>query len=224
MRLTPVLCLMLAASPLAAETSLRIAATSPEAAPDAEALQSALRALLAGERADCPVTLDAAGSVAVDVSHVPGPPEGWSLALAAPPFAASGAKGEVATAAAGILDLLCPRQGEAATRGPWEASGGGAQITITGRVANLMAGFTLEGQFPGGAAVFEYAPVTMGGGAVSYSLSGSGVTGSGEGLYTLEAMPGDVYILSQTTDGCIDGIPNSCRTNTDTITLTPVGR
>lgn len=224
MRLTPVLCLLLAASPLAAETSLRINAASPAASPDADALHSALLALLAAERADCPVTVDAAGSVAVEVSHVPGPPEGWSLALAAPPFAASGARGDVAAAAAGILDLLCRRQGGAATKGPWEASGGGPQITVTGRVENLMAAFTLEGQFPGGTAVFEYAPVTMGGGAVSYSLTGSGVTGSGEGLYTLEAMPGDVYILNQTTEGCVDGIPNSCRTNNDTITLTPVGR
>ena len=227
MRLSSVLCLSLLATPALAETRISVVAESTEAADDAAALVKALLANLAGKHAGCPVFLDANGDLPVRVGHVPGPPAGWSIALGLnqpPAFAATGASGDLGAAADGILEKLCPKLGGASTVGPWTASGGGELITITGQVTDLLAPFTLEGVFPGGTGVFEYTPVNIGGGPVTYSLSGSGVTGSGEGLYSLTALPNGVYQLVQTTDGCVDGIPNSCRTNTETILLTPAGQ
>jgi len=213
------------AVPALADTSVRIIAEKPDAATDAAALGAALTASLTGERAGCPVTLDEAGDLEITVAHVAGPPVGWSVRLGpanAPTFSATGVAGE--TAAAGILDLLCPRQGGAAAFGPWQASGGGAEIVITGQVDDLSSPFSLHGEFPGGTGIFEYIPVTPGGGPVTYQLAGSGVTGSGEGQYSMEALPNGVYRLEQTTHGCVDGIANSCRTNTEVIMLTPVAR
>ncbi len=106
----------------------------------------------------------------------------------------------------------------------YDASGGGDQITVTGHVAALDREFTLQGAFPGGTGVFTYIPVSPGGGTVSYELSGSGVTGSGDGLFSMAPQADGTILLEQTTDGCIDGIPNSCRTNSETIVLTPVAR
>lgn len=227
MRLPAALCLGLLSTPVLADTRVQVSPASTEASGDAAALVEAMTAELAGARKGCPVTLGEAGDLMIAVTHVVGPPEGWSLAMGpaeAPTFTTTGVAGEVAAAAAAILEKLCPKQGGAATVGPWTASGGGAQLSVTGEVKDLVAPFTLQGEFPGGQAVFEYTPVNIGGGAVSYTLSGSGVTGSGEGMYSLAEQGNGVYLLEQTTDGCVDGIPNSCRTNNDTITLTPVGQ
>lgn len=223
MRLTLAFSLAFLSTAALAETRVSVSPASPEAAGDAAALSEALLAGLAGPHKGCPVTLGEGGDPVITVSHVAGPPEGWSLAMGAD-FTATGAAGDLAGAAAGILDMLCPKQGGAATVGPWTASGGGASISVTGEVADLLAPFTLEGEFPGGHAVFDYVPVSIGGGAVTYALSGSGVTGSGEGIYSLTAQPNGVYLLEQTTNGCVDGIANSCRTNTEQITLTPKGQ
>lgn len=222
MRLSPALCLVVLTSPALADTVVGISPGAPEAAADAAALVAALQADLAGAYKGCPVTVGESGDPVVVVSHVAGPPAGWSLVMG--DFLATGEAGDLAGAASGILEKLCPKQGGAATLGPWTASGGGSKISVTGRVADLVAPFTLEGEFPGGRAVFEYTPVNIGGGAVSYTLSGSGVTGSGEGIYSLKDQGNGVYLLEQTTDGCVDGIPNSCRTNSETITLTPAGQ
>lgn len=223
MRLSLAIFATLIAGPAVAQDRLQITPATAEAAPDAAALSDALLAGLAGPHAGCPVTLGE--GIPVVVTHVPGPPSGWSLVMdGAPGYAATGASGDLTAAAAGILDLLCPKLGGAATTGPWLASGGGAEISMSGEVADLLAPFTLQGVFPGGQGVFEYTPVNIGGGPVTYSLSGSGVTGSGEGMYSLTALPNGVYELVQTTEGCVDGIPNSCRTNTETITLTPKGQ
>jgi hypothetical protein len=227
MRVFLAVCLAVLSAPAVAETRISVIAETAEAATDASVLVKALLAGLAGDHAGCPVYLDANGELPLLVSHMPGPPPGWSVSLGAveaPDFAASGAAGDMSAAAAGILEKLCPKQGGASTAGPWTASGGGARITVSGEVANLLAPFTLEGAFPGGTAVFEYTPVNIGGGPVSYTLSGSGVTGSGEGIYALTALPNGVYELVQTTDGCVDGIAGSCRTNTETIILTPIGQ
>lgn len=117
-----------------------------------------------------------------------------------------------------ILGSLCP-QG-------WSAEGGtvsaGPGVTITGAVASLDLSFDLTGSFQGGTAVFHYSPAGQAGGTLTYELSGSGVTGSGEGSYTLEALSGGAYRLEQTATGCVDGIPNSCRTTTEVVTLTPM--
>ena len=223
MRLSLALCLATLAAPALSDTRIGVSPASPEAAADAAALVVALEAELAGARKGCPVTVGEGGDPVVKISHEAGPPEGWSLAMA-PDFTETGATGDLAQAASGILEKLCPKQGSAASVGPWTASGGGSNLSVTGQVADLLAPFTLDGEFPGGRAVFEYIPVSIGGGAVSYSLSGSGVTGSGEGMYSLTDQGNGIYVLEQTTDGCVDGIPNSCRTNNDTITLTPVGQ
>lgn len=223
MRLCLALGLAALTSPALADVQLGVSAASPEAAADAAALVAALQADLAGAHKGCPVTLGESGDPAVTVSHEAGPPAGWSLAMGAD-FTAKGATGDLAGAASGILEKLCPKQGGAATVGPWTASGGGARITVTGQVADLLKPFTLQGEFQGGTAVFEYTPVNIGGGAVSYTFSGSGVTGGGEGIYSLTDQGNGVYLMEQTTDGCVDGIANSCRTNSEKITLTPVGQ
>jgi hypothetical protein len=111
---------------------------------------------------------------------------------------------------------------EDACRRRWTASGGGAQITISGGVAALDRPFSLTGEFPGGIALFRYVPAGPGGGSVTYTLEGSGVSGSGEGSFTMTPRGDGGVLLRQTTSGCIDGLPNSCRTNTEEITLTPV--
>lgn len=216
------LCLVAMTTPALADTQVGVSAASPEAAADAAALVAALQSDLAGAHKGCPVTVGESGDPMVTVTFEAGPPAGWSATMP-PDFTATGAAGELAGAAAGILDKLCPKQGNAVTVGPWTASGGGASISVTGQVADLLAPFTLEGEFPGGKAVFEYVPVNIGGGAVSYTIAGSGVTGSGEGIYSLKGQANGVYLLEQTTNGCVDGIANSCRTNSEVITLTPAG-
>lgn len=47
------------------------------------------------------------------------------------------------------------------------------------------------------------------------------LSGSTEGTYTISGAAGEPLTLEQTGYGCIDGIPGSCRTNTEIITLTP---
>ena len=227
MRMIFSFCFAFAAAPALAQGVLQITPTTPEATADAQSLANALVAALSpgAERADCPLTVAESGDIPIAVSFVAGPPTGWSLVLGpadTPLFSTMGPTGDAAAAANGILDTLCPKQGSAATEGPWQASGGAGGLTVSGTVQSLLAPFTLEGKIIGGSAVFEYVPVNIGGGAVAYTMSGSGVTGSGEGLYALQAMPDGVFILEQTTDGCVDGIPGSCRQNSDTITLTPV--
>jgi hypothetical protein len=193
MRPLPTLLICLLAGPSLSETALRIEAGTSEATADLDRLSAALSAALApgGERADRPLRLDANGDIPATLLHVAGPPAGWSLTVGpadAPVIRLSGAAGDMAAVAQAIPDHFCGPLGGAAYTGPWTASGGGPQISITGKVENLAAPFSLTGEFPGGTAIFEYTPVNMGGGAVEYSLSGSGVTGSGEGVYSLRAM------------------------------------
>lgn len=112
-----------------------------------------------------------------------------------------------------MLEASCPPG--------WDASGGGTMVKVTGHVARLNAPFQLNGDFPGGRAVFDYAPGNAAGGTVTYSLAGSGVTGSGSGSFAIVDAGNGVYRIEQTTRGCVDGLPNSCRTNSETITLAP---
>lgn len=104
----------------------------------------------------------------------------------------------------------------------YTASGGGGRIVISGFVPRLDAPFHLVGDFQGGTALFTYTPDGTGGGSVSYSLAGSGVTGSGQGSYTATRQPDGTVKVETRTHGCIDGMPDSCRDNTEQITLTPV--
>jgi hypothetical protein len=112
-----------------------------------------------------------------------------------------------------LIAALCPKG--------WTISGGGARIVVTGHVASIDAPFTATGAFPGGTASFIYTPTGAEGGTVSYTLAGGGVTGAGEGTYSIAASDGGAYVIQQTTNGCITGIPNSCKTNSETLTLTP---
>lgn len=118
--------------------------------------------------------------------------------------------------AADMLEAACPPG--------WEASGGGATIEVTGHVARLDAPFRLKGVFPGGTAIFDYVPGESAGGTVSYTISGSGVSGSGAGDFHMSDAGDNVFRIEQTTNGCVHGVPNSCRTNRETITLTPADR
>ena len=106
----------------------------------------------------------------------------------------------------------------------YTASGGGARIQVSGFVPRLDAPFRLVGEFQGGTALFNYTPDETGGGTVSYVLMGSGVTGSGQGTFTMAPQPDGTVKIEQSTNGCIDGMANSCRENSETITLTPAKR
>ncbi len=123
---------------------------------------------------------------------------------------------QAARVARAMLEAACP------TPGGWAASGGGARIVITGQVARIDVPFQLQGEFPGAAVAFEYTPTGALGGSVTYTFAGSGVSGGGEGEFTLAPQPDGTVLIEQTTNGCVNGIPNSCKTNSDKITLTPV--
>lgn len=121
-----------------------------------------------------------------------------------------------------LLDDLCPRG--------WTAKGGtvggGPGVEISGSVASLDSPFELAGTFQGGTAIFQYDPTDKTGdktgGSVTYTLAGSGVTGSGNGSYTTVPQTDGTVRLEQTATGCVDGIANSCRTTTEIVTLTPM--
>ena len=102
-------------------------------------------------------------------------------------------------------------------------TGGGPRITVTGQIARLDEQFELRGAFPGGTVVFLYTPTSKKGGVVQYALTGGGFSGAGTGTYTVTD-PGDggEIDLLQETDGCIDGIPNSCKRNNERLLLTPM--
>ena len=116
-----------------------------------------------------------------------------------------------------VLDRLCP--------GPWTVTGGGARIVVSGTVIKLDEPFVVTGEFPGGTADFVYSPTSRVGGTVEYTLAGGGFSGSGTGTYTMSPSgDGSTMTIKQTTTGCMDGIPGSCKTNSEVLTLTPVAR
>jgi hypothetical protein len=100
----------------------------------------------------------------------------------------------------------------------FEASGGGEGLSVSGQVTDLTQPFELHGTFPGGTSTHHYTPTSDTGGTSSYQASGSGVTASGNGTYTLRESGGNV-ILVDTSDGCVNGV-GSCKHTTATITLT----
>jgi hypothetical protein len=124
---------------------------------------------------------------------------------------------EAARIAEHVLDRLCP--------GPWTVTGGGARIKVSGTVVKLNEPFEVVGKFPGGTANFIYSPTSRFGGTVDYVLAGGGFSGAGKGTYTIgPSGDGSTMTIKQTTTGCIDGIPGSCKTNNEVLTLTPVSR
>ncbi|WP_435259408.1 hypothetical protein ACSBLW_06455 [Thioclava sp. FR2] len=117
-----------------------------------------------------------------------------------------------------ILSTQCPQvwtaQGKTTSAGPG--------VTISGQVSDLSAPFQLLGIFQGGEVTFSYVPDASGrAGSVTYTLSGGGFTGKGSGSFTLSPRADGAVVIDQSTSGCIDGIPNSCRTTTEQVILTP---
>lgn len=124
---------------------------------------------------------------------------------------------EAARIAEHVLDKLCP--------GPWTVTGGGERIEVSGTVVKLDEPFEVVGEFPGGTANFVYSPTSRGGGTVDYMLAGGGFSGAGSGTYTIgPSGDGSTMTIQQTTTGCINGIANSCKTNSEVLTLTPISR
>ena len=124
---------------------------------------------------------------------------------------------EAARIAERVLDRLCP--------GPWTVTGGGARIKVSGTVVKLNEAFKTVGKFPGGTANFIYSPTSRSGGTVDYVLAGGGFSGAGSGTYTIgPSGDGSTMTIKQTTTGCINGVPGSCKTNSEVLTLTPVSR
>ncbi|MBZ7927061.1 hypothetical protein LAC81_34450 (plasmid) [Ensifer adhaerens] len=124
---------------------------------------------------------------------------------------------EAARIAEHVLDKLCP--------GPWTVSGGGARIKVSGTVVKLSEPFEVVGKFPGGTSAFVYTPTSRSGGTVEYGLAGGGFSGAGKGTYTIgPSGDGSTLTIKQTTKGCINGVPGSCKTNSEVLTLTPVSR
>jgi hypothetical protein len=95
-------------------------------------------------------------------------------------------------------------------------------LQVAGTIADPRKPFQLAGTFPGGTSIHNYTPTSPTGGTSTYTLSGSGVAGHGQGTYTI-ARQGDNWVVTETTTGCVDGLPGSCRTNTSTITLIAPG-
>lgn len=81
----------------------------------------------------------------------------------------------------------------------------------------------LTGRFQGGTAQFSFVPQGDAGGKVPDTMAGSGVTGGGKGTHSLTDQGGGVYRIETSTEGCVDGIPSSCRKKRDVITLRPSG-
>lgn len=116
-----------------------------------------------------------------------------------------------------VLDKRCP--------GPWTVTGGGARIKVSGTVVKLNEAFQVVGKFPGGTADFVYTPTSRSGGTVKYVLAGGGFSGAGSGTYKIgPSGDGSTLTIKQTTKGCINGVPGSCKTNSEVLTLTPVSR
>jgi hypothetical protein len=104
----------------------------------------------------------------------------------------------------------------------YRVSGGGSGLTVSGEVGDLSQPFTIEGEFPGAAITFTFTPTDDRSGTVTGSFSGSGVTGTVEGPYTITGEPGGPLVLRMTTSGCVEGLGGGCRTNESVIDLTPL--
>jgi len=131
---------------------------------------------------------------------------------------------------AASLRRPAPRQAQACSAGPgggggYTARGGGGGLKVSGSVGDITRVFVLGGVFPGGRGVFTYTPDSPGAasGKLGYTLSGSGVTGSGKGTYRMSRGAGGVVTISTSEYGCVHGIGGSCRATKETITLTPRG-
>ncbi len=108
-------------------------------------------------------------------------------------------------------------------RGGYVASGGGEGLEVSGRVDSVEETFVITGTFPGGEAVITYSPTGPRAGSYVAELAGSGVTGTVTGTYTITEGADGVLTLTAQGYGCVQGIPGSCRSTSEVITLTPAG-
>jgi hypothetical protein len=171
-------------------------ATGPRAAPGARAAAVDLFGIAYGKAvAKCPPTKAAADLAA-------------SLARMAPGL------GQPVRAKA-----ACPAG--AAAGGAYTIVGGGNGLKVSGRVADISRPFTVQGTIIGGTASFTFTPDSKGAltGAVSYTIAGSGATGSGKGTWRMQPGAGGVITLTDHVSGCVRG--GGCRATTETFKLTP---
>lgn len=100
------------------------------------------------------------------------------------------------------------------------ASGGAAEVSISGTIPDLTSAFTLDAVFTGGTAVFSYTPSGDRSGTYTVSGSGSGATLTGGGSYTIADNGDGTLTMTQTTTACVD-VSGRCNTVTEVLTLTP---
>ena len=100
-------------------------------------------------------------------------------------------------------------------------TGGGGGVTVNATIGSVKAPFTVNGAGNGFVVTFSMTPGDATGtfGNITYEGSGSGVTMSGTGEYTISGKDPGPYQLQMTVSGCVDG--GQCSTNTDTWKLTP---
>jgi hypothetical protein len=104
----------------------------------------------------------------------------------------------------------------------YRVTGGGGGVTVNATIGSVKAPFTVNGAGNGFVVTFSMTPGDATGtfGNITYEGSGSGVTMSGTGEYTISGKDPGPYQLQMTVSGCVDG--GQCSTNTDTWTLTPL--
>src|SRR5664280_1199374 len=103
----------------------------------------------------------------------------------------------------------------------YRVTGGGGGVTVNATSGSVKAPFTVNGAGNGFVVTFSMTPGDATGtfGNITYEGSGSGVTMSGTGEYTISGKDPGPYQLQMTVSGCVDG--GQCSTNTDTWKLTP---
>jgi hypothetical protein len=105
----------------------------------------------------------------------------------------------------------------------YSASGGGSEIAFSGTVDSITAPFTIDAQFIGGNAEFNFDPGSEGGlvGTVSIAGGGGGATVTGGGTYSIAEHEDGTATLTMSTEACVD-VSGVCRQSDETITLTPI--
>ncbi len=107
------------------------------------------------------------------------------------------------------------------------------RLSVSGRVTDITAPFTLKGTFQGGTATLSFQPthsdtsLAVEGrqtpfvvGAYTYAGGGSGVKVSGSGTFWITGVIGQPLSLKYTGNGCAN--PGKCMKTDAEITLTPV--
>ncbi|WP_426572123.1 hypothetical protein [Aquihabitans sp. McL0605] len=113
------------------------------------------------------------------------------------------------------------KRAKAVCLGVYSASGGGSGLTVSGQIDDLSKPFTLKGEFPGAQVTLKYTPADDRRGSYTTQFSGSGVSGSTTGSYTIAGEDGEVLTLTGNGNGCV--AQGGCRATTEVITLTPAG-